>query len=199
MDRLSALIILVLLVAACEDTSKRGGDQPSSRVNAAKTGARQAATSAAFCDVHATTDDKATTFRWPAMANGVPTPAASAGWRWVNVWATWCEPCIEEMPRLLAWRDKLAAGGRKVELAFVSIDESDDAVTAFRKLHPEIPASTRIADPSTGSAWFRELGLAGDPSIPIHVFVSPAGRVRCVRASGVREQDFGVVEKLLAE
>jgi hypothetical protein len=29
--------------------------------------------------------------------------------------------------------------------------------------------------------------------------VSPANRLRCARAGGIRENDYGVVEKLLAE
>ena len=48
------------------------------------------------------------------------------------------------------------------------------------------------------STWFRDLGLIGDPPIPIHVFVDATNHVRCARAGGVREQDYAVVEKLLA-
>jgi hypothetical protein len=76
------------------------------------------------------------------------------------------------------------------------VDENLADVTAFRQRHPEVPSSTRVAE---SAAWFRELGLAGEPPIPIHVFVSPAGKIRCVRAGGVREQDYAVVEKLFTE
>jgi thiol-disulfide isomerase/thioredoxin len=197
MDRLPAVIGCALALAACDD-KKSGTGEPPSRVNGAKTTARQGATTEAFCDVHAS-DSTGRALTWPPLAAGAKPPASSGGWRWVNVWATYCKPCIEEMPRLLAWRDKLAAKGTRVELAFLSMDETDGDVAAYRKLHPEVPDGPRIVELEKGAAWFRELGLQGEAPIPVHVFVSPAGKVRCARAGGVREQDYAVVEKLFAE
>jgi thiol-disulfide isomerase/thioredoxin len=49
----------------------------------------------------------------------------------VNVWATWCDPCREEMPDLLRFaRD---ANARGLRLVLVSADDPDeaDAVTKF--------------------------------------------------------------------
>ncbi len=48
----------------------------------------------------------------------------------VNIWATWCGPCREEMPSMEAAYKELAPRGFKV--AAVSIDESDsEGVLAF--------------------------------------------------------------------
>ncbi len=192
MDRLSALIALAAL-GSCEES--KSGEPPPSRVNGAKTTKAQGATTDAFCDVRAGADT-AKPFAWPSLAEAAP-PAAS-GWRWINVWATWCKPCVEEMPRLAKWKPKLEAAGKKVDLQFVSVDESADDVGAFRKAHPDTPASLRLADSKTQETWFAQLGLTGS-TIPIHVFVDPQGRVRCVRAGGVRDQDYGAIEKLLGE
>jgi len=50
----------------------------------------------------------------------------------VNIWATWCGPCREEMPNMEAAYKELAPRGFKV--AAVSIDESEPAsVIAFGK------------------------------------------------------------------
>ena len=192
MDRLSALIVLVALGAACND--KRGDAPPPSRTNGAKVATKQTDT-AAFCD--AKHGDGAPAFVTPPLAGDATLPAPAAKWRWVNVWATWCKPCVEEMPRLLAWQGKLAAT-TPIELAFVSVDESDDDIAAFRKLHPETPPSVRLANPEAQGAWLTQLGLDAGAPIPVHVFVDPAGRVRCVRSGGVREQDFAMIEALLA-
>jgi thiol-disulfide isomerase/thioredoxin len=207
MDRLSTLtraaaalavaVAVAVAAMACDPSADKPAVAPAARTDGAKVSAGRAATTEAFCDLHAT-DDKAAAFRWPALAAGSTAPGAPTTWRWVNVWATWCKPCIEEMPRLAAWRARLAAAGKRVELAFVSVDESDADVAAFRASHPETPPSIRIAGADKRAAWLKSFGL-GDGAIPIHLFVSPANRLRCARAGGIRETDYGVVEQLLAE
>jgi thiol-disulfide isomerase/thioredoxin len=186
MDRLPTLIAVLALVA-CD----KGGDKepPASRVNAAKVTAKRTDT-AAFCDKQSKAED-ARVFAAPPLASGALAP--STKWRWINVWATWCKPCVEEMPRLVKWQKAMP-----FELQFVSVDEGDDDVTAFRKLHPEVPESLRLAKPDAQAAWFTELGLDAAAPIPVHIFVDPSNRVRCVRAGGVREQDLAMVEALFA-
>ncbi|MBL8557747.1 MAG: TlpA family protein disulfide reductase [Hyphomonadaceae bacterium] len=41
----------------------------------------------------------------------------------VNLWATWCAPCIEEMPTLAALADGYR--GREFELVAISVDRND--------------------------------------------------------------------------
>lgn len=182
------MLALAMLVG-CDDKAPSG--DPPSRVNAAKTKVQKGATVEAFCDVYATAD-KAKPMTWPAMTEAAPKP--SAGWRWINIWATWCKPCIEEMPRLVKWKSKL-------DVMFVSVDEDGGAIETFKKSHPDSPAGTlRLADAKAGQQWFAQLGIAGDPPpIPMHVFLDPQQRVRCVRAGGVTDQDFAIIEKLIAQ
>lgn len=194
MDRLSTVTLVVLAASACDSKADRPGGEPPSRTNGAKVNVARGASTEAFCDVHAT-DAQGTAFHWPEP--GVKVPAV-AGWRWVNVWATWCKPCIEEMPRLIAWRNKLAASGHPLELTFVSVDDADAEVDEFRKSHPDTPPSIRLADADKRAAWLRGFGMA-DSAIPIHLFVSPANRLRCARAGEIRDKDESLVEKLLAE
>jgi cytochrome c biogenesis protein CcmG, thiol:disulfide interchange protein DsbE len=51
----------------------------------------------------------------------------------VNFWATWCEPCREEMPALNAYYQKHRAEGLKV-LA-ISVDESGDEAKVHEIMH----------------------------------------------------------------
>ena len=48
----------------------------------------------------------------------------------VHFWATWCEPCRDELPGLLARADELAAHGR-FELIAVAVDDDWDAIRRF--------------------------------------------------------------------
>jgi thiol-disulfide isomerase/thioredoxin len=186
MDRLPTLIALVALVG-CD--AKEKGEPPASRTNGAKV-AEKKTDVAAFCDkLH--DREKAPAFQTPALASGELAKAAK--WRWINVWATWCKPCVEEMPRLVKWQKTMP-----FDLQFVSVDESDEVIASYRKLHPEIPETVRLAKPDAQGAWFGELGLDAAAPIPVHIFVDPSNHVRCVRAGGVREQDLPMVEALFA-
>jgi thiol-disulfide isomerase/thioredoxin len=47
----------------------------------------------------------------------------------INFWATWCEPCRQEMPSMQRLRDKLA--GRPFVVLAVNVDEPDARVRRF--------------------------------------------------------------------
>lgn len=197
MDRLSALIIGVALLGACDSKKDGAGGEPPSRTNAAKV-TKKAVSTEAFCDKHFA-GDEGPMMTVPEVASKEAIVPAAGGWHWFNVWATWCKPCVEEMPRLVAWRDKLRAAGKKLEVSFISVDESDADIAEFRKAHTNAPASARLIATKDQEAWFKQLGLDGAPPIPIHVFVAPSGHIRCARAGSVREQDYAAIEALLAE
>lgn len=192
MDRLSALIIVGLVACGKSDAP----DLPS-RAEGAKVASGQKPTTEAFCDFHKT-DDSGPLLQIPPVGE-VKVTSKPGSWTWLNIWATWCKPCVEEMPRIAKWRDKLAAGGKQVDLQFVSLDDNDADVAAYAKLHPEMTKTARLADAKTQGDWFKALGLDASPTIPIHVFVSPTGHVRCARAGSVREQDYAAISLLLAE
>ncbi len=49
----------------------------------------------------------------------------------VNFWATWCEPCREEMPSLERLRTRL--GDARVAVVAINVGESPERVARFRK------------------------------------------------------------------
>lgn len=46
----------------------------------------------------------------------------------LNFWATWCPPCVEEMPSLVELQEKM---GNKLTVVAVSLDEDGDAYNKF--------------------------------------------------------------------
>jgi len=51
----------------------------------------------------------------------------------VNFWATWCPPCVEELPSLMTLQERMK--GRGLVVVGVSIDVDGDAYHRFLTLH----------------------------------------------------------------
>lgn len=198
MDRLSTLVlgaalaILAALAAGCDDdapVAKSGG----SRVDAVVAKAPKVDLEG-FCDVHA--DAKtARSMVLPELAEAPP--ASSPGWRWINVWATWCRPCVEELPLLDGLRARFAADHLPLQLQFLSVDAGAEEVDAFRKAHPNTPASLRIKDAGTLAQWLGAIGLDASTALPIHLFVDGEGKIRCVRMGAVEASHYDTVRGMV--
>lgn len=51
----------------------------------------------------------------------------------LNVWATWCPPCVGEMPSIARLADQPRLKGKNIEFVCVSTDESSETVRRFLK------------------------------------------------------------------
>jgi thiol-disulfide isomerase/thioredoxin len=75
----------------------------------------------------------------PAILAAVKAPGAQAVL--VNVWATWCEPCREEMPDLVRfYRDHRAQGLRLVLISADDDDQRAEVTRVLTALHFDGPA-----------------------------------------------------------
>lgn len=120
-------------------------------------------------------------------------------WVWVNLWAAWCVPCKEEMPRLIAWQKKLSAAGVLLDLAFVSIDDDQRQLQRFLEGQPTsgVRASYWLPEGTGRASWLGSLGLKETPDLPAHALVAPSGQVACVIQGAVEERDFPAVAAYL--
>ncbi len=88
----------------------------------------------------------------------------------INFWATWCEPCLAEMPslQLLASEDP-----EKLLVLAVNLKESEDTVRRFaQRTELQLPL-IRDADGGMARAW----GVSVYPST---VLIDPKGRVQSI-------------------
>lgn len=89
----------------------------------------------------------------------------------LNFWATWCAPCVEEMPDLQRVQDEYAARGVSV------VGMGIDAVPAMRRFRDEHKLGlTLLAAAAGGTELARELGNASG-ALPFTVLIDAEGRV----------------------
>jgi thiol-disulfide isomerase/thioredoxin len=205
MDRLRVLSGLLTLLATACDTPATDTTVPSARqVDAVTAKPITARDLDGFCDLRPAPrphDDGTAppsaplTLRWPTLDHPAPRPSTPM---WVNVWATWCEPCVEEMPRVMRFGRELGREGHPVALFFISVDESAEAVAGFLKDHPDLPAGARLTEPKELESWLTHLGLGTTAAIPIQVFTDAAQNIRCVRGGGVADHHLDIVRALVS-
>jgi len=118
------------------------------------------------------------------FADGQGSAHALAGFRGryvlLNLWATWCAPCVRELPALAHLQTEVDA--RKLVVVPVNVGHDRAAATAaFLKEHKAaLPVYI-----DTKSAFLRAFGATG---LPLTLLIDPKGR-EIARASGAVRWD----------
>ena len=108
----------------------------------------------------------------------------------VDFWATWCGPCVKEIPNVKKAYESLHPKG--FEIVGISFDEDKDKLLGFIK-SKEMPWPQFF----DGKGWQNQFaGQFGIQAIPAMWLVDKKGNLRDLNA---REDLVGKVEKLLAE
>lgn len=133
-------------------------------------------------------------FRFPDT-NGQPQDVAQ--WRGkilvVNFWATWCPPCLKEIPEFIQWQDR----HRTKNLQFVGIALDDQASVAEYLQRVAVNYPILIAG-DEGGALARQLGNIIN-AVPFTVIADRQGRIVHRQPGELTEEQFlQVVEPLLA-
>ncbi len=114
-----------------------------------------------------------------------PAPISSASLRGrsilISFWATWCEPCVDEMPALHELHERSAANGSGPEIVSVAVGDDREAIEEFRRQRWPMPWRHAKLDGTRKDALWAALGLQ---SLPAAVLVDAQGRI--VAAGGSR-------------
>ncbi len=90
---------------------------------------------------------------------------------WLNFFTTWCPPCNEEAPGIVAFGARYRDAGLKI--VGVDVKETQEPVRAFvAKYHIDYPVGL-----DSRGIVFKGLGGNG---FPTHVFLDRAGHITCV-------------------
>ncbi len=88
----------------------------------------------------------------------------------VNFWATWCAPCLKELPSLDALEGRL--GGRKFEVVAIAADPRGPEVAQAFLDRLEIKHLELYADPRLAMAT----SIGGADVLPVSILYDAAGR-----------------------
>ena len=89
----------------------------------------------------------------------------------VNFWATWCAPCVEEMPDLETIQAEY--GARGVQVIGLAIDNAEPVRRFRNELKIELPL---LLAGAAGTQLGRELGNASG-ALPYTVLIDRSGRI----------------------
>jgi thiol-disulfide isomerase/thioredoxin len=185
MDRLPALTFVLLVLAACDGPAADSGVQPEGRVNAVLANSKKASL-ADVCDV---APSAAQPFSWPELTAEAP-GKSGARYRWVNVWATWCKPCVEELPLLAASFGDWKKHGQAVTLTLLSVDSDAGAAKTFVAERPALPGGLQLKEGANASTWLASVGLASGSAIPVHLVLDAEDKLLCARSGGISPEDL---------
>ena len=142
-------------------------------------------------------DDVPETIFWQQrleMLDGSSLLAASLRGRplLLNFWATWCPPCVEEMPLLDAFFSQNRQKGHQV--LGIALDKPE-AVRAFLT---RIPVQFPIAIAGfPGAELAKTLGNLGG-GLPFSVFFAPDGKIARRKMGKIVEEDLQIWGKISA-
>ena len=109
----------------------------------------------------------------------------------LNFWATWCDPCREEMPSMQRLQDKLA--GKPFAILAVDYGEGAPRVSDFLKTVPVRFTVLLDRDTSAATAWKVKV-------LPTTLVIDPEQKVRFVAVGDIgwdSEPVEGEIRKLL--
>lgn len=108
----------------------------------------------------------------------------------VNFWATWCRPCLEEIPDLMALKAELAEDG--FDLLAVSLDDPwalDDTIKPF--LAKWFPAfSTYLSLESDMDTMVSTIDAAWNEVLPTSYVIGRDGNVAARIQGGSSKEEF---------
>ena len=102
---------------------------------------------------------------------------------YINFWAEWCQPCIEELP--LINQLQMLYGKDQLQVILINMDIADASIEKARRLHKSLAPHTLSVFGRTHD--FQQLYLV--EAIPFHVLIDKKGRTASSFYAGLPDNE----------
>lgn len=111
----------------------------------------------------------------------------------VNFWATWCAPCVKELPEFE--RARQAYASQKVSVLLVSMDDKADLA---KKVNPfvrnrKIQSSVVLLDEPDLNAWVDQVAPEWSGALPMTLILNKQRNVRQYIGRPVKEGELATI------
>jgi thiol-disulfide isomerase/thioredoxin len=87
----------------------------------------------------------------------------------VNFFASWCKPCIQEMPELLSFAKGIK--NSKIKLVFVSVDFKKDQEKLLQTVQKFSLQNVYLLDETNANNWINKIDKNWSGAIPATLFI----------------------------
>ena len=115
----------------------------------------------------------------------------------VNFWATWCSPCVAELPHFMEVNNEYADQD-SYEMILVSLDKASDLETSVRKVIDKLNITTDayiLDDNKRMNEWIPAIDAGWSGAIPATVFYKNNKKVLFVEGQMTKEELKNAIEK----
>jgi thiol-disulfide isomerase/thioredoxin len=116
----------------------------------------------------------------------------------INFWATWCRPCVQELPHFEKARKSFS--GRPLRFVFVSLDFAEEQKTRLDPfVHRKLPgAQVWLLDETNYNDWIDRISPEWSGAIPATLIVNNSKKIRIFATEMLSEPDlFRIIESNL--
>jgi thiol-disulfide isomerase/thioredoxin len=123
----------------------------------------------------------------------------------LDFWATWCKPCLADIPKLRELYEKHKANGFEI-VGMDSETLGDDDSDADQEFAKETAERAKQIVATRGVTWTQATAVTAVPvakkvfgvkALPTKILIGPEGKI--IATIGEKDDLIGIIEKLLSE
>lgn len=93
----------------------------------------------------------------------------------IHFWASWCEPCINEIPDLIQFAKFNHQLKERAKIIIISQDYDEDSLNTFLKSFPELRSDIFFGLWDKDNAIVRDLNI---DKLPVSIFINSGGELK---------------------